>query len=164
MDRCILREVVWESCALAALSAHICGQVPKMFRFILWAPMIGLIHVQPDLQKRHYNNAKHSGHNEHTNCREKLSLCNAAQPALDAKVVVEEAKEYSMVTKIKKKRLQSGLADMLHGYRYMPDVPIDQDTIMVPVPDKDNSRALFQLYDGVLFGQNSSVSNENRWT
>ena len=74
---------------------------------------------------RPIDNAKKGKHNEATSTSEKLVLCNAAQPVVDARALMEAAQDQGIEDELQHHRLQTGGEDMPNAFRTVPCAPDD---------------------------------------
>ena len=76
---------------------------------------------------RPIDDARRGGHNDATTIREKIVLCNAAQPTLDTRALAEAAARCGLQQELAEHTLESGGEDMPNAFRTVPCAPEDLD-------------------------------------
>ena len=95
--------------------------------------------------------------------QKKIVLCNAAQPVIDARALVEEACTLGLSERLLEHRLESGGEDMPNAYRTVPCAPEDLSVNITAIYDPKVCAWRFQEMWSLMFGYSSGVVNFNRW-
>ena len=136
-------------------------EIDAMFGVGRWAPIPTLVVTQSSGKKRPIHNGRKGGHNDCTAYAESMSMCSAFQPAVDARVLAEEADSRGVPAE--KLQLQSGGDDMPDAFRSIPVLPdhLPLNVAAVRGPDGEWS---FQSSWAMLFGFSASVLQFDRWS
>ena len=94
---------------------------------------------------------------------EKLVLCNASQPTLDGKALVDQAVIQNKAVYLTKHALETGGEDMPDALRTVPCHPDDLRVNVTGLYSSSAGGWQFQEMWCLMFGYSSGVTNFNRW-
>ena len=110
---------------------------------------------------RPIDNARKGKHNDATTASDKLVLCNAAQPVIDARALAEAAADLGIASTLANHRLHTGGEDMPNAFRTVPCSTADYDVNIVGIYDPTLKQWRFQEMWALMFGCASGVTNFN---
>ena len=88
---------------------------------------------------RPIDDAHRGGHNDATCASERIALCNAAQPVVDACALVDAAEALGVADELKEQHLQSGGDDMPNTFCTVPCAQEDNMVNIAAIFDPDSS-------------------------
>ena len=129
-----------------------------------WACVLSFPHQQACGKMRRIDDAKRGGQNKATSPMERIHLCSPYQPALTARLLMEEFQVQGIEHEIVQYPIESGGEDMEDAYRTLPctveDLPVNVAAIRHP---ETQTWTFLQMW-AVLFGFESAVLQFGRWS
>ena len=160
-------EFLWKSCEKEVARGWADPPLPRevldsRFGRGRWAPIPTFVVTQQGGKRRRIDNGRRGGHNATTRFSEKMKMCTALQPAVDARLIAEEASARGMAPS--SLQLLSGGEDMPDAFRSLPVAPEHLALNVAAVRDPSTWEWRFQVAWALLFGFSASVANFDRWS
>eukprot|EP00971_Amphidinium_carterae_P336376 6472724-Amphidinium_carterae.2 len=160
-------QFLWDSCVKEQQAGWASELLPRhaidaLFGASRWAPIPSFCHTQPDGKQRRIDDAKAGHQNQAAAYSEKLAMCTAFQPALNARLFWEESQ--SLGIPVDSLRLHAGGEDLPNAYRHVPCHPSDLPLNVVAVQNPLDRQWYYQVVYAMLFGMTSAVLQFGRWS